>query len=349
LDNIYYEKTLNRILQGRLRIRVGDLVLFIYEPNRDVVEESFEIYEDAREKAYFSGCYVEEEIINLLVENDIWTPRDDKEAEKINKEIEQLKVEALNNFFRKKELTTTKRKIRRLEKKYSALKQKRITLDHLSCDGVAQFSRRCWILSKTTKTADNKLYSFLDINVKDMLEIYSANAIPSQDIRYLANNLPWRQMWNSSKNRESLLGKPSSDLTTDQISLVAFSQMFDNVYQDPEQPTEEIINDDDCLDGWFIAQREKNEKDKKQQQVDNSLPSKVANSQEVMLMANNNDEAQEIYGLNSAASRNIIRQREADLKAANEPVDFKNFTDVKQQRMINAVNQQSKAINARGK
>jgi hypothetical protein len=349
LDNIYYEKTLNRILQGRLRIRVGDLVLFIYEPNRDIIEESFEIYEEAREKAYFSGCYVEEEIINLLVDNDIWTPRDDKEAEKINKEIERLKVEAFTNFFKKKDLAVTKRKIRGLERKYSVLKQKRITLDHLSCDGVAQFARRCWILSKTTKTIDNNFYNFFDISVKSVLEVWSENTIPSQDIRYLSNNLPWRQMWNSSKNRESLLGKPSAELTSDQISLVAFSQMFDNVYKDPDQPSEEIINDDDCLDGWFIKQKEKHDKDRKQHQIDSALSPKVAQSQDVMLMATSRDEAQEIYGLNSAAARNVIQQREADLKTANEPMSFKDFTDVKQDRRINAINQQTKAINSRGK
>ena len=78
MDEIYYEKTLNRIIQGRLRLRLGDLVLFIYEPTKDIIEESFDVYEDTRKKAYFSGVYIQDEVIQLLVENDLWTPFDDR-------------------------------------------------------------------------------------------------------------------------------------------------------------------------------------------------------------------------------------------------------------------------------
>ena len=38
--------------------------------------------------------------------------------------------------------------------------------------------------------------------------------------------------------------------------------MYDNVYESHERPNDKIIEDDDCLDGWFIVQRRKHEKDK---------------------------------------------------------------------------------------
>ena len=47
MDDIYYEKVLNRIIQGRLRIKLGDLVLYIYEPSNDLKEESFDVYDEA--------------------------------------------------------------------------------------------------------------------------------------------------------------------------------------------------------------------------------------------------------------------------------------------------------------
>jgi hypothetical protein len=36
MDDVFYEKVLYRILQGRLRLTLGDLVLFIYEPDREL-------------------------------------------------------------------------------------------------------------------------------------------------------------------------------------------------------------------------------------------------------------------------------------------------------------------------
>ena len=83
MDDIYYEKVLNRIIQGRLRLRLGDLVLFIHEPNKDVVEESFDIYDDYYKTAYFDGVYSGDEIVELLIENDLWSPVDDKNLEKM--------------------------------------------------------------------------------------------------------------------------------------------------------------------------------------------------------------------------------------------------------------------------
>ena len=82
LDDIHYAKILNRIIQGRLRLRFGDLVLFVYQPSQDIIEESFEIYDMAYEEAYLSGSFVEEERLELLIKNDMWSPIDDKNADK---------------------------------------------------------------------------------------------------------------------------------------------------------------------------------------------------------------------------------------------------------------------------
>ena len=58
MDDIFYEKTLYRILRGRLRYKLGDLVLYIYEPDEVIIEESFDVYDEAYKKAYFSGVYI---------------------------------------------------------------------------------------------------------------------------------------------------------------------------------------------------------------------------------------------------------------------------------------------------
>ena len=58
MDDAFYEKTLYRILQGRLRLTLGDLVLYVYEPTPELIEESFDIYDEAYKKAYFLGVYI---------------------------------------------------------------------------------------------------------------------------------------------------------------------------------------------------------------------------------------------------------------------------------------------------
>jgi hypothetical protein len=106
--------------------------------------------------------------------------------------------------------------------------------------------------------------------------------------------------------------------------------MYDGVYENSDSPKDEVIQDDDCLDGWFIVQHRKYEKDKKQSEAEAMLTNpKIANAQEVLLMANSEEEAQEIYGLNTQHARNVIKQRRQQIKEADGNLSFTNFTDVK--------------------
>ena len=68
MDDVFYEKTLYRILQGRLRLTLGDLVLYVYEPTPEMIEESYEIYDEAYKRAYFRGVYIKKELLEILVE-----------------------------------------------------------------------------------------------------------------------------------------------------------------------------------------------------------------------------------------------------------------------------------------
>ena len=40
MDDIFYEKTLYRIIKGRLSVKLGDLILYVYEPDTDLIEQS---------------------------------------------------------------------------------------------------------------------------------------------------------------------------------------------------------------------------------------------------------------------------------------------------------------------
>jgi hypothetical protein len=184
------------------------------------------------------------------------------------------------------------------------------------------------------------------------MQKYQSNMITAETFRKIARSNKWRQMWNASKKRNDVFGKPAIDLDQFQLSLISFSSMYDNVYESPDQPNEKVIEDDDCLDGWFISEKRKREKEKKQAEVDKMLEgSKVAGSDEIYLVANDSQEAKEIYGLNSDHTRSsVIAARQAQLDASSgKDVNFKDLADIKQQRMMNAVNQGTQAVKGKGR
>ena len=350
MDDIHYAKILNRITQGRLRLRFGDLVLFVYQPSQDTIEESFDIYDMAYDEAYFSGSLVEEERLEILIKNDMWSPLDDKQADKISKDIEELKVQAYKMFFKKKHLLGIKRSIRKMEKQERLLRSKKGIFEQVTCKGLASYARSSWIIQQTTKDIDGNLYDFSKISLTQIMNRSIAEGISSDVYRGVARSSSWRAMWNGSKKRDSVFGKPACELTSEQTSLISYSLMYDNVYESPEAPKEEIIEDDICLDGWFIEQRRKHEKDKAQAQADALLSNpKIANSQEVFLMAGDQREANEIFDLNSVGSRQVVKQRQKQVheNIGKGDLNFKDLADVKQTRMINAVNQAASTIKGR--
>tara|TARA_Y100000385_G_C12898582_1_gene553184 strand:+ start:82 stop:555 length:474 start_codon:yes stop_codon:yes gene_type:complete len=139
-------------------------------------------------------------------------------------------------------------------------------------------------------------------------------------------------MWNTGKKISGVFEKPSSELSKDQVALCSYSSMYDNVYESSEAPSDKVIEDDDCLDGWFIHQRREYEKQKKQRETDELIKNpKIANSQEIFLMAKDQEEANKIFDVNHPAVRSTIRNRQQKIQAANgERISFTEFDDIKQ-------------------
>ncbi len=323
LDN-RINSLLYRIIKGRLRVSVGGLYLFIYEPNSDLIEESYSIYDSAYENHYNSGGWVEEQLQEQLIEQNLWTPLDDKEIERINKEIEDVKVECYQNFFKIQELQKLKRKILLKNDDIAEILSRKHSLDHLCCDHAAEIARQNWLVSKTCFYENNSPVNWISVNFSHVLNAYKENIISQTTIRQIARSNIWRPIWLAGKKID-LFNRPAVDLTRDQIGLCSYSNMYDIVYEHPEHPDDKVIDDDDCLDGWFIHQRRKHEKNKKMQETEDLIKNpKIKNSKEVFVVTRDKKEAESINDLNNELSKAIINQRKQVIqeKGSAKDVDF---------------------------
>ena len=350
MDNIYYERLLYKILQGRIKLRLNGPVLFIYEPTADLLEESLDAYDEAYKQAYFNNVPIKDELTDILLENNLWSPLDDKEADSLDKQIEDMKVEAFEKFYDKRFVNSKKIQIRKVQERINKLRFKKMSLDHTCCEGSAAFSRHLWILSRTTFYSDGTPYDWKDITVHGVFDYYVENASKDEDIRYLSRNNMWRHMWSVAKRSGQIFTRNIMDLTKDQKVLAHYSIMYDNIYEHPDCPNDKVIEDDDCLDGWMIKQRRENEKNKKQKEVDSLIGnSKIANSQEVFVMARDQEAASEIYNLNNPLARKTIRERNQQIQDAGGDINFKELSDIKQDIQIQSHKQAMSGAKGRGR
>ena len=126
----------------------------------------------------------------------------------------------------------------------------------------------------------------------------------------MARTEPWRSTWSCKKCEREVFGVPTVDLTEDQKSLVIWSTMYDNIYEHPSCPQQEIVDDDDLIDGWMIVQRKERQKSQTKLQVEDLISNdKIKNSGEVFVIGQSKSDRERIDSLNDDNAKNIKRQR----------------------------------------
>jgi hypothetical protein len=117
------------------------------------------------------------------------------------------------------------------------------------------------------------------------------------------------------------------ELSTEQISIVSFSLMYDNIYQSTECPTDEIIEDNDAIDGWLILQREKQSKSQKEKLLE-KLHAKHENSKDIFVKADDADHAKRINNLNGNYAQHVKSSRVKQIKETDGELDHYKFNDI---------------------
>jgi hypothetical protein len=101
--------------------------------------------------------------------------------------------------------------------------------------------------------------------------------------------------------------------------------MYDSVQESMDCPSDDVVNDDDMLDGWFILQKKKRDQEKVQSEIEQSTSnSKISNSDEIFVMAGSQKDADKINDSNTHHVQQIKKQRMAVIKhkGAASDLDF---------------------------
>jgi len=120
--------------------------------------------------------------------------------------------------------------------------------------------------------------------------------ITEKEIRSIARSPTWSLMWQSAKKGQQLFDKNTSEYSFEQSLLCYWAMMYDSVYESLERPSDKIIEDDEALDNWFVEQRKERKNKQHKSKIKNS---KMEKHGEIFVMANNDQEADEIWEMNN--------------------------------------------------
>jgi hypothetical protein len=324
MNNAELELVLYRILSGKLYFYYKNEKYELKQISNTLRYEASLLYNKIINEEKYNDWIREENMISIMISLGLWTKETDTIINQLEKRIDNFKVELFQNFMStskipsiKKNLNSAKNQLNRilnikndfftntLEGYASSLKH-----EYLICSTLVKNSKRVF------NHEDNSLSSYTEFN--DLVNEINKYSLKLEDIKELARNSIWRSYWNS--NKENIFQSSVSEWTDDQRTIVNMSRMYDSVYDHPESPNEKIIEDDDMLDGWMIIQKRKMEKIKNQKTIDDINPN-LKNAQEVFLFGRNQQDVENIIGLNDQESMGRFKEKIGAINARGKLED----------------------------
>lgn len=338
MNNDRTDYLINRILSGILLVYHQDKEYELRPASPTIKYKACLLYDNVLNDEKYNTWIREINMEKIMIQLGLWHEDNSKAMTKLENNIEDDKLKLYESLKRpdvfkatRKALDSHRKQLNRLsgiknefrnntlEGYAEAIKSEFIICNTLYCDNKRIFD------DNSIKSNNKIAYDFFNSLVQ---KIYQ-NTISNSDIRELSRSSLWRTFWNS--NKENIFPGAVSEWTDDQRSLVNYSRMYDNVYENPDCPDDKVIEDDDILDGWFIFQKKKRDREKKQANSKsfNSRNSKLDSAQEVFLMVNPEQSAEEIMELNDASGRARLKQKLAFLDKAKGGVKDSELPDVK--------------------
>lgn len=327
---------INRIISGVLIFNYKGNKLEIRNPCPIVKYESSMRYNNYYNKCIENNLFNEKDCINKLIELGIWSEEEENiYTILLPKDIENLKRGLYINHAVPPKVKEIKNYLKLAKDELKQLYKTRSLLNNYSYEHSAHFFKKEYEIKHST-FKDGEKYELSTNELKEAISYYYNNYITDSNMRILARTTPWTSFLSANSFTKDIFGKPSSDLTEEQINLLSWSSYYKSIMDSHNPPNSKIIQDDDMLDGWLIIQNEEAKK-KEMEEKGNSLITNqnIARHDEIFIMNKTQtvEEAQAINALNSPQANAIRKQRIKEV-ADNKVMGHHELSDVKQSQQI---------------
>lgn len=313
---------LYRILSREIVLTINDLEYTIKAPDVKLKYRA-ELYKKELMDQYRFDLPKLEWFNHYLIQNKFIDPDFETKIKNMNSAIKKFKVElylAGPRIESQKQIRENLKIMReKLKTYYSNVEfYQKNSLEHFT-----ESLKNKFVLINSTWLNDKLVLDEKDIDLSlltRLIDELNKIDISTTEFRNLAISDDWRSYYLA--NKYDLFGISAIDFSEEQKILCGYTRMYQNAYEHPQCPSDEVIKDHDRFDGWIITEQDKN-KEANKQPVTN-LDSKY---QEVFVTAQSQEEANNIYKANSVDGKRILKERARVLKGQGDVKDIQ-FRDV---------------------
>lgn len=320
------EKTLYRILLGYYYITIDEEEYKVIYPSLDIKYKAELLYTKTIEDNKFDKRLLTAKEIDFYLKiNNIWICSDEQALVDTKKLIENIKIDLYTNYINEKTKNKLKNQLKNVNKNLDKLLSDKNSMNHLSIEDHAISIKNEFIIMNSIYDKNNRLVfdnpnkdSYAHQKLQKFIREILDQSLDLHIIRSIAKSDIWRSYVNCMD-----IQKDPLNINDDYRYLIGLHKMYDNVRQHPECPSEDILEDDDALDGWFLYNNRKAEKEKKKNAVLNKVRGNIKNAGEVFVITDDIQETKEIFSLNDQAAKQNIKEM---ISIANAQPDNKDYS-----------------------
>ena len=306
---------------GFYNVDVAGNRLRIYAPTVEQELEACSIFVESYDESFAQGIMTDEQMFDWMIEHGVWSQEDDKAMEGLKKDLNKLRMEifnARNNEVLKERIRLY---IRAGERQTKNLLKKRYNYYDKTCEGVAALAKEVSLIKDCTFMGDEP-YNFNECSPSSVAQAYKGHTLEEEQIRDLTRNEPWKTLWSiKEKTDVTLFNNESRELNINQKNLIIWASVYDSIQESVDCPADDVVEDDDMLDGWFVHQTEKRKREKAEFDFENTTNEKIKNADEVFIVANTERDRDRVEGLNHVHGRMVKKEREALLMHKHKNAD----------------------------
>ena len=304
---------LDKILSGKTIIKIDGRTVVINPPTKEIKQRAEMFANEYYNKAFCEGIFLFEELL------DDWSEEDELALTKtLPNNLDEMKLDYYKRFY----LTSAKREIKlhilRLQRKISDLFMRKHMYYPYSCEHLRDNSYLYYCIEHSAEE---------EVNVEQATLLYQEQLLGPEEIRTISKSSHWRTLWMSATEKSSIFGLSPGDLTRQQIELISYSRMYDNVFQSMDCPPDEVVDDDIALDGWFVDQRKKREENSAEKR--GSKIAEKTGGNEIFVPVKSKKELKQVTDMNSSYGKGVLKSLKSDLEKAGE-LEEKNLSHVRQ-------------------
>lgn len=303
----YREYFISRIKSGIIKVNYKGTGIYINTPTLMVEHDAAALYLEKYIEAQEANMYTDDDVYDLLVRRGEWSDQKQKEFDEIlPKHIEYWKIELYNAYFKSDTQKTIRKHLAVAKKEYETLHNKRNMYHYATCAGFASHAKTQFLIANSSFYKNGKPVNWRSVDIIQVLNLYYYELLSYDRIRILARTNPWRDDWSALKKNGRIF--ESNKLSFEQKALIIWSSVYDSIAESPECPSEDVLQDDDMLDGWLILQKRKHAGAKLADKLNK------IKGDEVFLIAETPEDVRKINDLNNPAAASLKKQRFSELK-----------------------------------